>query len=72
MPEGVRKVIDTGKIKFFEEIILNSDVIIYDLNTCDLKEAEFVISTLKLHKFEEKKTLICVSNVMTWAKTKPK
>ena len=59
-------------MKFFEEIILNSDVIIYDLNTCDLKEAEFVISTLKINKFTETKTLICVSNVMTWAKSKPK
>lgn len=52
--------------------MLNSDVIVYDLNTCDLKEAEFVISTLKIHNFTDNKILICVSNVMTWAKTKPK
>lgn len=72
VPDGVRKVIDTGKVKFFEEIILNSDVIIYDLNTCSLKEAEFVISTLKMHNFQQNKILICISNVMTWAKSKPK
>lgn len=47
-------------------------MIIYDLNTCDLKEAEFVISTLKLNKYSSPKTLICVSHVMTWARTKPK
>jgi adenylate kinase len=62
----------TQKVSFFEEVILNSDVIIYDLNQCDLKEAEFVISTLKMHPFQQQKILICVSNVMTWAKTQPK
>jgi hypothetical protein len=39
VPGGVRKVIDTEKVTFFEEVILNSDVIIYDLTTADLKEA---------------------------------
>lgn len=62
----------TQKVSFFEEVLLNSDVIIYDLNDCDLKEAEFVISTLKIHPFKEEKVLICVSNVMTWANTPPK
>ena len=62
----------TQKVSFFEEVLLNSDVIIYDLNDCDLKEAEFVISTLKIHPFKEDKILICISNVMTWASTPPK
>lgn len=53
-------------------MLLNSDVIIYDLTTADPKEAEFVISTLKIHPFTENKTLICISNVMTWARTAPK
>ena len=53
-------------------MVLNSDVIIYDLNTCDPKEAEFVITTLKVKQYEENKILICVSDVMTWAKSKPK
>jgi adenylate kinase len=68
----VRKVIDTSKISFTQDIILDSDVIIYDLTTCDLKEAEFAISTLKVSKSPEPKVLICVSTVMTWAKTPPK
>ena len=55
-----------------EDIILNSDVIIYDLTQCDLKEAESVISSLKIHPFQEQKTLICISNVMTWARSHPK
>lgn len=59
-------------MSFFEEVLLNSDVIIYDLTQCDLKEAEFVISTLKLHPFNEQKLLICISNVMTWANTPPR
>jgi adenylate kinase len=52
--------------------LLNSDVIIYDLNTCNLDEAESAISALKISQYTENKTLICVSNVMTWAKSKSK
>lgn len=71
-PSGIRKVIDTSKVTFTQDIILDSDVIIYDLNTCDLKEAEFAISTLKVTNSPEPKILICVSTVMTWARTPPK
>jgi len=38
VPDGVRKVIETEKVQFFQDILLNSDVIIYDLNTCDFQE----------------------------------
>lgn len=31
-----------------KEVILDSDVIIYDLNVCPLSEVEFAISTLKM------------------------
>jgi adenylate kinase len=64
--------IKKNKVKFTQDIILDSDVIIYDLNTCDLQEAEFAISTLKVAKTEENKILICISSVMTWALTPPK
>lgn len=47
-------------------------MIIYDLNTCNLDEAESAVSALKISQYTEKKTLIFVSNVMTWANSKPK
>ncbi len=62
----------TSKITFLQDIILDSDVIILDLNTCDLKEAEFAISTLKVTKSADPKTLICISTIMSWALTPPK
>jgi adenylate kinase len=46
--EGVRHLIDTSNVRTFQKILLDSDVIVYDLNTCDLKEAEFAIKTLKM------------------------
>lgn len=52
-----------------KEVILDSDVIIYDLNTCPLDEVEFAISTLKMAEKQEEKILICISSVMTWANT---
>jgi len=35
------------------KVFLDSDVIIYDLNTCDLEEAEFAIKTLKMGVYKE-------------------
>lgn len=55
-----------------KEVILDSDVIIYDLNTCPSNEVEFAISTLKMTNTKEEKILICISNVMTWAMTPKK
>lgn len=54
------------------KVILDSDVIIYDLNTCDLEEAEYAIKTLKMGEYTDDKILICISNVMTWSNTPPK
>ena len=55
-----------------KDVILDSDVIIYDLNTCPLNEVEFAISTLKMAETQEQKILICISSVMTWAMTPKK
>ncbi|KRX09632.1 P-loop containing nucleoside triphosphate hydrolase [Pseudocohnilembus persalinus] len=72
VPRGVFRCIDTSKISFLAKVLLDCDVIVYDLNTCDLEEAEFAIKTLKMGEYEENKILICISNVMTWSNTQPK
>jgi adenylate kinase len=41
-------LIDPSNINTFQKILLDSDVIVYDLTTCDLKECEFAIKTLKM------------------------
>lgn len=72
IPQGVFRVIDTKKITFLAKVLLDSDVIIYDLNSCDLEEAEFAIKTLKMGDYTDDKILICISNVMVWSNTPPK
>jgi hypothetical protein len=60
------------KVNFLGQLILDCDIIIYDLTTCDPNEAEYGIKTLKMGDFKDEKILICVSNVMVWAETPPK
>jgi adenylate kinase len=54
---SVRHIVDTTNLEVFTKIILDSDVIIYDLNTCDLNECEFAIKTLKISEKQEDKYL---------------
>ena len=49
VPEGVRKVVDSTKLNFLERVILDSDVIVYDLLNCDLNEAEFAIKSINYY-----------------------
>ncbi len=53
-------------------MILDSDVIIYDLMTASYEEADYVIKTLKTSDLQNEKTLILLSSVMTWVNTPPK
>ena len=39
----------------FTKILLDSDCIIYDLNTCDVKECEYAMKVLKMNEFEDTK-----------------
>ncbi|CAD8079439.1 unnamed protein product [Paramecium primaurelia] len=69
---AVRKVIDPSKMSFLQKVILDSDVIVYDINTCDHSECEYAIKTLKLGSYDQEKILILVSSVMAWSATDPK
>ena len=52
--------------------LFSNDVFIYDLNTGNLKEAEYILKGLKTLRIESEKILIFISNIMTWAKTPDK
>lgn len=54
--------------KYNQEVFSN-DVFIYYLEIGNLSEAEFLIKGLKALKFEEEKTLIIISSIMTWRDT---
>lgn len=61
------------RTKEFRDVILESDVIIYDLLTNNFEEVDYVIKTLKTSDLGDKeKTLILLSSVMTWVNTPPK
>ena len=54
--------------KYNQEVFTN-DVFIYSLENGNLNEAEFLIKGLKALKYEEEKTLIIISSIMTWRDT---
>lgn len=60
------------RTKEFRDKILHSNVIVYDLMTNKYEEVDYVIKTLKTSNFDEEKTLILLSSVMTWANTPAK
>ena len=62
----IERVIGDDQIELMGQLIVDSDVIIYDLMDCDLAEAEWVVKTLQMRELKEEKTLIMISNVMVW------
>ena len=56
----------------YENIIFSNDVIIYNLNTGNTRELEYIINGLKSNNFTQEKILLVISNIMTWSKTPDK
>ena len=56
----------------FKTELFSNDIFIYDLNTGNLKEVDYIIKGLKTLRIESEKILILISNIMTWAKTPDK
>ena len=71
-PNGIKKVLNRSKPQAFKKYILGCDLIIYDLHTADLEEVEAVVKLLTVEKYEEGKTIVCISSVLVWADTPPK
>lgn len=69
MPSGVTGLVAKEKTRAFRKVILDSDVVIYDLNTADFDEVDHVIKTFKTSDYEDEKILILISSVMTWVNT---
>jgi hypothetical protein len=53
----------------YNQEIFDNDIIIYNLNDSNLDEVEYVIRGLNTLKYKTEKTLILISNIMTWANT---
>ena len=53
----------------YKNEIFNNDIFIYDLNTGNIKEVEYILRGLKSIRVESEKVIILISNIMTWSKT---
>lgn len=73
LPKNLNPIIEQiNSNKDYNEEIFNHDLFIITLDDGIYEEIEYLIKGLKLKKHESKKTLILISNIMTWGKTKPK
>ena len=54
--------------KYNQEVFQN-DIFIFNLDDSNLSEVEFMIHGLQAIKYENKKILILISNIMTWSNT---
>ncbi|ANQ07835.1 Uncharacterized protein PCOAH_00019890 [Plasmodium coatneyi] len=52
--------------------LLQCDLIIFDLNNTNVEELEYIIRKVKYEKLKKDTTLVLISSVMTWNKTKRK
>ena len=50
-------------------MILDSDIIIYDIEESSQDEIEFASKVLKFSNFEDEKIFILISTCQTWART---
>ena len=56
----------------YKSSVFQNDLFIYDLNTGNFNEIDYIIKGIKSQRFETDKTVLIISNIMTWAKTPTK
>ena len=62
-------IIKIDYISDYKSPLFQNDIFIYNLNTGDFKEIDYIIKGLRSIRSETEKTVILISNIMTWAKT---
>ena len=53
----------------YKSELFSNDIFIYNLNSGNIKEINYLLKGLKTLRFDSEKILIIISNIMTWAKT---
>ena len=53
----------------YKSELFSNDIFIYNLNTGNLKEVDYLLNGLKSLRVDSEKIVILISNIMTWAKT---
>jgi hypothetical protein len=72
IPSIVKKIVNPKDLNSMKDVLLDSDVIIYDLQTSTFSDVEFAIKTLKINSGDSQKILILISSVLAWALTPPR
>ncbi|SOV10734.1 P-loop containing nucleoside triphosphate hydrolase, putative [Plasmodium sp. gorilla clade G2] len=70
--DNVKKIISKIPKDNIVKYILKCKLVIYDLHNTNLEEIEYVIRKLKYEKIKNNMTIILISSIMTWNKTKRK
>eukprot|EP00742_Colponemidia_sp_Colp-10_P000791 GILJ01000857.1.p1 GENE.GILJ01000857.1~~GILJ01000857.1.p1 ORF type:complete len:699 (-),score=133.23 GILJ01000857.1:66-2090(-) len=65
-------IVNRESKKSFEQALLSSQLIVFDLNEGDPEDVEYALKVIKNGEFDEATTLIVVSSVLTWARTPKK
>ena len=56
----------------YQSELFQNDIFIYNLNNGDIKEIDYIMKGLRSIRLDNDKTVILISNIMTWAKTPTK
>jgi len=70
LPPNVERIVPRTNTPLLLQTITSCSAIIFDLHQADTSELEFVIKHLKLSTLSQPTTLILISSVNVWAKTK--
>jgi len=68
VPPGLDKIFEKNKVKVIHTCIKESDVVILDLHSTPLYEAELIVNQLK-DNFNQNTTIVILSTLMTWFHT---
>ena len=66
------KIISFDYNTSYKSEIFTNDIIVYNLNTGNIREIEYIINGLKTIKLDSEIILIIISNILTWGKTSNK
>ena len=69
---GVKKIIDASDTRTLLRVILDSDIIIFDVQNTNIDEMMFSLKALTSLNYTSNKLFILISSILTWSGTPPK
>ena len=63
------KIIKFDFAPSYKSEIFNNDIIVFNLNSGDFREIDYIIKGFRTMRVDSEKVIIVISSIMTWAKT---